>query len=138
MKLYENLEEGIINQQEYFQYKGNYTAKIADAEEAIRNLEKERREAIEGNRRETAWINVFKKYENIDRLDRRAVVEMIDHINVYEDNRIKIIFKYKDECERAINYIEKLSHQVVMPEPVEGGVPLWQGRVEKRPTLLYA
>lgn len=138
MKLYENLEEGIINQQEYFQYKGNYTTKIADAEEAIRNLEKERREAVEGNRRETVWINVFKKYENIDRLDRRAVVEMIDHINVYEDNRIKIIFKYKDECERAINYIEKLSHQVVMPEPVEGGVPLWQGKVEKRPALLYA
>ena len=38
MKLYENLEEGIINQQEYFQYKNNYTAKINDAEETIESL----------------------------------------------------------------------------------------------------
>ena len=38
----------------------------------------------------------------------------------------------------TIEYIEKLSHQVVMPKPVKGGVPLWQGKVERRPVLLYA
>ncbi len=138
MKLYENLEEGIINQQEYFQYKNNYTAKINDAEETIESLKKERQEAVEGNHRDNVWISVFRRYENISELDRRVVVELIDSIEVFEGNRIQVNFKYKDECRRAIEYIEKLSHQVVMPKPVKGGVPLWQGKVERRPVLLYA
>ncbi len=138
MKLYENLEEGIINQQEYFQYKNNYTAKINDAEETIESLKKERQEAVEGNHRDNVWISVFRRYENISELDRRVVVELIESIEVFEGNRIQVNFKYKDECRRAIEYIEKLSHQVVMPKPVKGGVPLWQGKVERRPVLLYA
>ena len=68
--------------------------------------------------------------------DDKFPVRML--IEVFEENRIQVNFKYKDECRRAIEYIEKLSHQVVMPKPVKGGVPLWQGKVERRPVLLYA
>lgn len=138
MKLYENLEDGVINQQEYFQYKNNYTQKINDAQTAINDLEKERLEAIEGNHRDTVWINMFKKHANIQELDRRVIVELIDHIDVYENGGTEIVFKYKDECKRAIEYIEKLSHQVQMPKQVEGGVKLWQGKVERPALRLYA
>ena len=118
MRLYENLSEGMINQQEYFQFKNSYTAKIEEAQEAIAVLEKERSQVIEGNRRDSIWIGVFTRYANIQSLDRKAVVELIDHIDVYEGNRIEITFKYEDECARAIKYIRRLAEQVELPMAV--------------------
>ena len=70
------------------------------------SLKKERQEAVEGNHRDNVWISVFRRYENISELDRRVVVELIDSIEVFEGNRIQVNFKYKDECRRAIEYIE--------------------------------
>jgi len=118
MRLYENLSEGMINQQEYFQFKNSYTAKIEEAQEAIAVLEKERSQVIEGNRRDSIWIGVFTRYANILSLDRKAIVELIDHIDVYEGNRIEITFKYEDECARAIKYIRRLAEQVELPMAV--------------------
>lgn len=118
LKLYENLTDGIINQEEYFQFKQSYASKISDAEASIIELEKEREAAVAGNKADLLWIGVFKKHENIHSLDRKVIVELIDHIEVHEGNRIEIFFKYQDECARAIRYIRKLSETVELPTAI--------------------
>lgn len=117
MRLYENLSDGMINQQEYFQFKNSYTAKIEEAQEAIAVLEKDGHRLL----KETGVIALDRKFyqiRHIQSLDRKAVVELIDHIDVYEGNRIEIIFKYEDECARAIKYIRRLAEQVELPMAV--------------------
>lgn len=130
MKLYESLSEHMINEQEYFQFKNSYTAKIKSAQEAIANLEKERQQTIEGNHMESEWIQIFKKYQNIKVIDRRTVVELINHIKIHEDKRIEIIFNYQDKVAQAKSYIQKLAESSVKTTDMKGGKQEWHVRVE--------
>ena len=97
MKLYENLQEGMIGQEEYFLFKKSYEAKIQSAEAAIRAVEQERQQAIEHNRESYAWIDVFKKYQNITSIERKTIVELIEEVIVHEDKKISIRFRYGDQ-----------------------------------------
>ena len=38
----------------------------------------------------------FMRYQNIDRLTRDILVELVDHIKVYENGNISIRFKFSD------------------------------------------
>lgn len=106
MKLYENLQDGMISRDEYFLFKKSYEEKIRSAEMAIETMEKERKDAVEHNRENCSWMEIFKKYKNITEIDRRAVVELLDKVVVYEDKRIEVFFRYGDEYEKAARYLE--------------------------------
>ena len=61
------------------------------------NKQKEKKEErIEDN---SKWIEDFKKYRNITELDRDIIAELIDYIEVYENKKIRIHFKFIDELE---------------------------------------
>ena len=102
MKLYDNLQDGLIGEDEYFLFKKNYTERIGDAERAIRHLEKERADAVSSSISEQQWAEVFMKYKNLTELDRKAVVDMVDAIRVFEDRRIEVRFRYAGEFEHAM------------------------------------
>ena len=46
------------------------------------------------------------KFENIDNLSREILIELIDHIKVYEDGNISVRFKFADELRKIAEYIE--------------------------------
>ena len=52
------------------------------------------------------WIEDFKKYKNIQSLDRKAVVTLIEQIIVYSKEQIEIQFKYSDEMQEMIEAVE--------------------------------
>lgn len=105
MKLYDNLQDGLIDQDEYFLFKKAYADKIADAEKAIRHLEEEREDAVSRNASEQSWTEVFLKYKNLTEIDRKAVVDMIDEVRVYEDKRIVVRFHYMPEFEKILSMV---------------------------------
>ena len=45
-------------------------------------------------------------YQNIDKLTREILAELIDYIKVYEGGNISVKFKYADEFRRMAEYIE--------------------------------
>ena len=100
LKLYENLQEGMIGQDEYFLFKKSYAAKIEEAEMAIAAIEAEREQTVGRNRERLAWIDVYKKYRNVTEITRRLVVDLIEQIKVYEGSRIEIIWRYQDEYQK--------------------------------------
>lgn len=46
------------------------------------------------------------KYQNIETLNREILIELVDHIKVYENGNIKIKFKFADELRKIAEYIE--------------------------------
>ena len=46
------------------------------------------------------------KYQNIKTLNREILIELVDHIKVYENGNIKIKFKFADELRKIAEYIE--------------------------------
>ena len=54
---------------------------------------------------ERAWVSLFREYENIEELNRRAMMALVDRIIVYENHVVEIEYKYRDEYEQATQYV---------------------------------
>ena len=113
LKLYENLQEGLIGQDEYFLFKKSYAAKIAEAEAAIRAIEDEREQAVSRNRDSLSWMETFKKYRNITSVNRSMVVDLIRQVNVFEGGRTEVVFRHADEAEKVVKMLEDYGRQAV-------------------------
>ena len=59
---------------------------------------------------ENPFLATFRKYENIDKLTREILIELVDVIKVYEGGDINVKFKFADELRCIIEYIEVNSH----------------------------
>lgn len=93
--LYEDYAEGVLSRKEYLEYAELYAGKIAGRQEAMKELSRQRQEAL-GEQTDSQWIQLFKKYRNITVLTRPVVVELLDKIVVFEDGRVEVCFKYQD------------------------------------------
>ena len=102
------MQDGLINQDEYFLFKKTYTERIADAEKAIRRLEQEREDTVSRNASEQSWAEVFLKYRNLTEIDRKAVVDLIEEVRVYDDKRIVVKFRYMPDFEKTLKMVSTL------------------------------
>lgn len=115
LKLYENLQDGLLSKDEYFLFKKSYTTKIEDAQKAIRLLEEEREQTLSRNAENPSWMEVFKKYQNITEITRSVVVELIDQIKIYENKGVEVVFRYGDECKKILeSFSDEIKSQMAV------------------------
>lgn len=100
--LYENFVEGIINKAEYTDFRENYRGLIEEKQEALKRLKREQEDAAAMGSQNRAWVQVFAQYENVQELDRRLLLALVDRILIYEDKKVEIVFRYRDEFARAM------------------------------------
>lgn len=103
--LYESLIDGLIDKSEYLELKAVYDEKMQEARAAALKLKEELENILQNRSENSRWITQFKAYYNIDTLDRRMVVTLIERILVYEDCRLQIEFRYQDDYEHALAMI---------------------------------
>lgn len=72
LKLYENLQEGMIGQDEYFLFKKSYAAKIAEAEASIAAIEDERKQTVGRNRETESMRIMVKRVQTLTALSSRG------------------------------------------------------------------
>ena len=107
----EDLKENFISEEEYWQYNKEYSDKIKKIKEDIQLYEEEK-ETIKNN--DTDWMNIFKKKEKINELNRVLIDELIEDIVVSEDGNIKVIFKYEDKYFEALDFINKQKYDIIL------------------------
>ena len=107
----EDLKENFILEEEYWQYNKEYIDKIKKIKEDIQLYEEEK-ETIKNN--DTDWMNIFKKKEKINELNRLLIDELIEDIVVSEDGNIKVIFKYEDKYFEALDFINKQKYDIIL------------------------
>ena len=111
----EDLKENFISEEEYWQYNKEYGDKIKKIKEDIQLYEEEKEketETIKNN--DTDWMNIFKKKEKINELNRLLIDELIEDIVVSEDGNIKVIFKYEDKYFEALDFINKQKYDIIL------------------------
>lgn len=108
--LYQDWKDGHITHNDYRHMSEDYEQQNEAIGTVIANLKKERDELENGIDTENPFLSTFRKYENIDKLTREILIELVDHIKVYEGGDISIRFKFADELRRIIQYIEVNSH----------------------------
>ncbi|MCM1560551.1 MAG: recombinase family protein [Butyrivibrio sp.] len=106
--LYESMVDGLVNKEEYLELKALYDGKLQEAQAAMAKLREEMEDLLQNRSGGTYWIRQFKKYRNLTELTRHIAVTLIERIDVFEDCRIRIRFKYQDSYERALSPIESM------------------------------
>ena len=114
--LYESLTEGLIDKAEYLEMKAIYDEKLREAQAAEAKLKEEMEDLLSSRPTNTFWIERFKQYRNLERLTRRIAVTLIERIDIYEDCRMVIRFKYQDSFERALAVIEGIKPEGGFPD----------------------
>lgn len=103
--LYPDFKAGMIDVHEYESFRQRYADRIADIEEKIAAVKHKIDEIERGVSPENDFVKAFKKYNSITELTRDVVCALINNVYVYEDERIEIEMKYKDEYDTIVEYV---------------------------------
>ena len=101
-RLYENLVEGMITKEEYANYKVKYTRQAEEIKAAITALKEKLKDVLENKSERNRWISHFTQFESMETLDRKALIHMVQSIQVRGKNELDIRFNYMDEYEKAL------------------------------------
>lgn len=105
---FEKFADGIIDETMYQEYSEIYSRKCRDILSAIEKHQADLEKIVSGKSSDNEWIHFFKQYKKINALDRVLLVMLIDRIEVFEDNRFKVVFKYQDQYNVAKNYVSEI------------------------------
>ncbi len=104
--LYQDWKDGEISQQEYREMKADYERQAAGLSDVLARLTAERAELSSSVDQQHPALVAFAKYQNIEKLTREILIELVDHIKVYENGNISVKFKFADEFRKIAEYIE--------------------------------
>ena len=106
LELYEDLKGGLISKEEYYSFKEDYDIRINSIKQQISNLVSQRN-AIEGGLTSAqGWFAQFRKYENIEKLTRLAIVSLIERVEINDNKDIHVKFRHADQFAAALEYLE--------------------------------
>ena len=88
----------------------DYERQMENINAAIENLMAERAELEKSADAESPVLTAYRKYETIDKLTRDILIELVDHIQVFENGSISIRLKHSDEIRRMEESIEANRH----------------------------
>lgn len=104
--IYQDWKDGEITQQDYRDMKADYERQTITLSDVLARLTAERAEMANGVGNEHPALVAFMKYQNIETLSREILVELVDHIKIYENGNISVKFKFADELRKIAEYIE--------------------------------
>ena len=110
--LYQDWKDGEITRNDYRHMSEDYERQADALNNILRTLTEEQEQLENGVDAESPFLTAFLKYQNIEKLTREILGELIDHIKVYEGGNISVKFKYADEFRRIAEYIELNSTMV--------------------------
>lgn len=104
--IYQDWKDGGITHSDYRHMSEDYERQTNEINTVLDNLTTERAELENSIDTENPFLAAFRKFKNIDKLTREVLIELVDHIKVYENGNISIKFKIADELRRIMEYIE--------------------------------
>lgn len=115
VSIYEDLKSGVIDADEYREFKGIYGKKCEEAEQAAERLQQDMALILAGKGANNLWIETFKKNRNITELSRKVIVSLIEWIYIYSGSRVEIRFRYQYEYERAMLFAGNAKELIAAP-----------------------
>jgi len=99
--LYENMVNDIISKDDYRNLRAKYTDDEARLNSAIESISQQRDDVLEGKGERLRWTEHFKRFEGLNEIDRRTVVNLIHSIRIVSKSELTITFNYQAEYESA-------------------------------------
>lgn len=101
--LHENLADGLIDEQDFKEWRNSYRQQRAEAEAQMEAL----REEIDRELQPKDWMEQFRRQGNITVLDRRLVVSLIERVMIFRDRRVEIVYRWQDDFQAQKGLVEQ-------------------------------
>ncbi len=102
--LYADWKSDEITREEYRRMKAKFEEQMGQLISSIVHLEEEQRRMRVGVNAENALFKEFRERQNVQKLDRGILVELVDTIHIHENKEITITFRFADELERILEF----------------------------------
>lgn len=99
--LYQDLQDEIIGKEQFTRYRDEFSTKEKELEQAIKEQEEIIRNIYENGIAVAKDLEQFREGLVLGKLDRMMLVSFIDRILIYDDFRVEIAFKYRQEMEKV-------------------------------------
>ena len=99
--IYQDWKDGEITHSDYRHMKEDYEQQAEVLNQILVRFKEEQREAENGIDTKNSFLETFQQYQNIETLTRDILIELVDHINVYEGGCISIVFRFADDLPRS-------------------------------------
>ena len=99
--IYQDWKDGEITHSDYRHMKEDYEQQAEVLNQVLERLKEEQRETENGIDTKNSFLATFQQYQNIETLTRDILIELVDHIKVYEGGCISIVFRFADELPRS-------------------------------------
>ena len=107
----------MITKEEYASYKVKYTRQAEEIKAAITALKEKLKDVLENKSERNRWISHFTQFESMETLDRKALIHMVQSIQVRGKNELDIRFNYMDEYEKALRLAALAVQEAKLPLP---------------------
>lgn len=104
--LYQNYVEELVTQREYLAMKEHYTAEAESHRRQIEILEDEIKEGKDFTA-ENRYLAAFDVFAGETQLTRDVLTALIERIEIGENKRVHIHFRYRDAFEKLVKYLGK-------------------------------
>ena len=89
----EDLENDFITEDEYWDYRSEYSNKIKENKDEIKKLNKKLENINFKSENNREWLNKYSDGNILETLDKRIVDDLIEDIVIDKERNIKVIFK---------------------------------------------
>lgn len=111
VKLYEDFQDGVVGKEEYANIQKRFSQKQKEAEQRISEIRDKQQMLLKEKYQIEPWIEELKKYANLQSLERKVLVTLIDRIVVYGKDRIEICFHHGKEMKEFFDYAEAVKSE---------------------------
>jgi len=110
--LREDFKDGIITEHDYVMMKDDYETEKDNFQHNLDELIAIKAKQDELISPDNKWLTEFQRFESEQQLSRTMLVALVETIKVYDDARIEIFLRYRDEFEHLQNYIREFERTV--------------------------
>lgn len=118
LRLYEDLTDGILSNDEYELLREKYSSQIAKGEDAIQAFEDERQMILDKRTDQHQWIEEFISHKGLTELSRNDVVHLIDRIEVADAHHINVKLRFADEYDRIMEQLSMMESDAARKEAI--------------------
>ena len=104
--IWQDWKEGEISHMDYRHMREDYDNQAETLTQIIETLRAEQSELEKGIDAENPFLSTFRQYQNIDKLTREVLIELVEYIKIHENGNISVKFKFADEIRRISEYIQ--------------------------------
>ena len=110
--LYDDYIEQLLNEQEYLYAKNKYEKDELGLKDRLNELLMQQNMYEITYSSENKWLSTFKAFRDEKILTKGMVAALVDTIELYADRSIQVNFKFKDEYEELLNYLNTVEIEV--------------------------